>query len=309
MNRRAFVRQASLLSAGCDILDASTPDASEVAITMDDFTLAQAWPQSASQVSRNLLGLFDKHGVQITLFVVASNVEDAGARKLLKEWVAAGHVIGNHTYSHHAINAKNRTLDEFEADVLRAERILRPFGRYQRIFRFPALKEGDTAEVRDRMREFLWAQGYFNGRVTIDASDWYYAERLRSRLRIDSSFDVSRFRNVYVQHIRDRSLYYDSVAREVLGRSPRHTLLVHYSYLNSQFLADIFEMYRELKWRVINSSDAFRDPVFRAEPQTLTAGESLIWALAKQTGRFDRRLRYPGEDGTYEKAKLDQLGL
>jgi hypothetical protein len=39
------------------------------------------------------------------------------------------------------------------------------------------------------------------------------------------------------------------------------------------------------------------------------AGESLIWALAKESGRFQDRLRYPGEDGVYEEPKMNTLGL
>jgi hypothetical protein len=31
--------------------------------------------------------------------------------------------------------------------------------------------------------------------------------------------------------------------------------------------------------------------------------------LAKKTGRFENELRYPGEDGEYEKDKMDKLGL
>ena len=34
-----------------------------------------------------------------------------------------------------------------------------------------------------------------------------------------------------------------------------------------------------------------------------------VWALAKETGRFDQLLRYPGEDGEYEAPKMDKLGL
>lgn len=144
---------------------------------------------------------------------------------------------------------------------------------------------------------------------TVDASDWYYAERLQARLHADPAFDVSRFRDPYVQHLQDRSLYYDKLSREVLGRSPNHTLLIHYSFLNAQFLSDVLAMYRGMRWDIINSNDAFSDPVFQSEPETLPAGESLIWALAKQTGRYEGRLRYPGEDESYEKPKLDQLGL
>jgi len=31
--------------------------------------------------------------------------------------------------------------------------------------------------------------------------------------------------------------------------------------------------------------------------------------MAKQTGLFDSLLRYPAEDGEYEKEKMDALGL
>jgi peptidoglycan-N-acetylglucosamine deacetylase len=39
----------------------------------------------------------------------------------------------------------------------------------------------------------------------------------------------------------------------------------------------------------------------------LPAGESLIWSMARQSGKFD--LRYPAEGDQYEKAKMDSLGL
>ena len=48
---------------------------------------------------------------------------------------------------------------------------------------------------------------------------------------------------------------------------------------------------------------------FSSAAKTVPAGESLIWALAKETGRFNEQLRYPGEDEEYEKPKLDELGL
>jgi hypothetical protein len=49
--------------------------------------------------------------------------------------------------------------------------------------------------------------------------------------------------------------------------------------------------------------------VFTLAPRIVPAGESLIWALAKETGRFEGELRYPGEDDVYERPRLDRLGL
>ncbi|MEO0332774.1 MAG: polysaccharide deacetylase, partial [Bacteroidota bacterium] len=60
-------------------------------------------------------------------------------------------------------------------------------------------------------------------------------------------------------------------------------------------------------WEVISADKAYDDPIFNQTPNY--AGESLIYALAKDSGRFNDRLRYPAEDGKYEKEKMDRLGL
>lgn len=55
--------------------------------------------------------------------------------------------------------------------------------------------------------------------------------------------------------------------------------------------------------------DAFRDRVFSRAPNVVPAGESLIWSLAKETGKFDKSLCYPAEGDEYEKERMDALGL
>ena len=159
------------------------------------------------------------------------------------------------------------------------------------------------------MRAFLRDHGYRNGAVTIDASDWYYDRRLRARLEVESGFDVSRFREPYLEHIWDRATYYRGLALRVLARPVRHTLLLHFNLLNALFLGDLLLMFKTRGWQSIDAQVAYADPVFERQPDTAPAGESLIWALAKETGRFDRELRYPGEDDVYEKPILDRLGL
>lgn len=98
-------------------------------------------------------------------------------------------------------------------------------------------------------------------------------------------------------------------AQAVQGRSVPHTLLVHYNLLNSLFLADALTMFVQRGWRVADAAVTYRDEVFQREAKTVPAGESLLWALAKETGGFDDLLLYPGEDDTYGKPKLDRLGL
>jgi hypothetical protein len=260
-----------------------------------------------AEINARLLDVMRKHQTRPALFVIGRNADSETGRALIQPWKQAGYLIGNHTYSHRSYDAQ--TFEEFSADALHADKVLAPDLSTPRLFRFPALKEGNTADKRDRMREFLTMHGYRIGHVTIDASDWYYDNRLRQRLAADAAFDLSRFREPYLDHLWDRAQFYDSLSVKVLGRSVPHTLLIHWNLLNSLFLGDVLEMFRMRSWRIINAADAFRDPIFLRAPKTVPAGESLLWSLAKETGKFDRLLRYPGEDDVYEKPKLDQLGL
>src|SRR4029078_8563332 len=92
-------------------------------------------------------------------------------KQLLAPWNEAGHLIGNHTYSHRNFNAPENDLKTYEEDILRAEALLKDFSRFRKYFRFPMLSEGDTAAKRDAMRAFLAQHGYRTGHVTIDNSD------------------------------------------------------------------------------------------------------------------------------------------
>jgi peptidoglycan/xylan/chitin deacetylase (PgdA/CDA1 family) len=260
-----------------------------------------------AEINTRLLDAMRKHQNRLALFVIGRNADSETGRALIQPWKKAGHLVGNHTYSHRSYDSL--TFDEFSADTLHADTVLASDLGTPRLFRFPALKEGNTGDKRDRMREFLAMHGYRIGHVTIDASDWYYDNRLRQRLASDAGFDANRFRQPYLDHLWDRAQFYDSLSVKVLGRSVPHTLLVHWNLLNSLFLGDVLEMFRRHSWRIVDAPDAFRDPVFLRAPKTVPAGESLLWALAKETGKFDSLLRYPSEDDVYEKPKLDRLGL
>jgi hypothetical protein len=198
---------------------------------------------------------------------------------------------------------------KFSDDLLRGEHVISELPGFQKMFRFPFLKEGETAAKRDQMRAFLTKHGYRNGHVTIDASDWYYDQRLRARLEQNPALDPGPYRDPYLAHLWDRATYYDGLAQSMTGRTISHTILLHYTLLNSLFLDDVLTMFEAKGWKLVNAQTAYQDPVFSNAPRIVTAGESLIWAMAKESGKFEGKLRYPGESDEYEKDKLDRLGL
>jgi peptidoglycan/xylan/chitin deacetylase (PgdA/CDA1 family) len=224
---------------------------------------------------------------------------------LIRRWGIEGHDIGNHTATHPDFD--EISLAEYERELLTCDKAIRDLPGFTRRFRFPYLKEGNTIEKRDGFRAFLDSNSYIAGPVSVDASDWYYSARLSDRLKKDRHADTRPYMDAYLQHLYSRAQYYDGLSRVVLGRSVAHVLLLHHNLINAMFLKNVIQMFREKGWTLIDSEAAFKDPVYAMHPDILPAGESILWALAKQKGVPG--LRYPAEDDVYEKPILDGLRL
>ncbi len=317
MNRRDFTKSVGMgaVAFGLGGIRLSGPlsvpsDKPRISITMDDFNWNKSVRMTPVERNRAILRALQSHGnLKAALFVAGRFADNEEGKSLLREWDRSGHMIGNHSYSHKYLNSGEVTTEVFTADILKCETVLKDFPRFQKRFRFPFLKEGETAIKRDAVRTFLHRNGYSLGHVTIDASDWAVEDRLSKRLTNDPAADVKPYRDFYLDHMWERSVYYDDLARKAIGRSVKHTLLVHYNLLNALFLGELLDMFATKGWKLIDAAEAFQDPVFSAEPRIVPAGESIVWAIAKETGKFDSVLRYPGEDSEYENARMDKLGL
>lgn len=283
--------------------------AEEVSFTMDDPEVGESPLYSHSERNQKILEAFEKEEVKAALFVCGKRIDNPQGRSLLESWDKAGHLIANHSYSHHYFNSKKMSFEAYRDDFLKVEPLIRGFKNFTKLYRFPFLKEGDTAEKRDQMRLALKEHGYGQGYVTIDASDWYIDDRLRERLTSNPKADLKPYRDYYLKHMWDRSLFYSDLAQKVYGRKIKHTLLIHHNLLNALFLKDLIQMYRDKGWKTISAKEAYKDPVYQLEPNIVPAGESVVWASAKESGKFESRLRHPAEDGEYEKAAMDKLGL
>jgi peptidoglycan/xylan/chitin deacetylase (PgdA/CDA1 family) len=280
----------------------------QLALTLDDPTLTLGSVLKWQEANSRILKAISERNVRAALFVCGMRVDDADGAKLLTTWDQAGHLICNHSYSHKFYGEKTSYAD-FAFDFLKNEKVIAPYHNRTALFRYPFLKEGDTADKRDRFRTLLKERGYRVGHVTIDASDWYVSQRYVDRLAKQPKAPIAPYSDYLVAHLLDRASFYRQLTLDVLGRDVRHTLLMHFNPLNAFVLSDVMSAFEAAGWQWIDASLAFEDPVFRSQPKTVPAGESLVWALAKETGRFGDRLRYPGEDDVYEKPKMDAVGL
>ena len=317
MNRREFLRNSTVAA----VLGATRParaiskSSPEIAFTFDDPKTDTDCGLAWREVNDRMLSAVAKQNVKVILFVCGKRVDSASGADLIAEWDRAGHLIGSHSYSHSnfnespdASNAGGVTLAQFESDTLRNEPLIQGYRNFRRLFRYPFFKEGDTAEKRDGMRSFLREHGYRIGRATIDASDWAVDARMAKKTNTAHA-DLTGYRDFYLEHIRQRAQYYDSLVSRLMLAPVRHTVLLHHNALNALFLSDLMAMFRSKGWTLVDAEYAYQDAIYDRQPKTLPAGESLVWALAKESGKFEKELRYPGEDDIYENPRMDALKL
>jgi|SRR5450631_3481430 peptidoglycan/xylan/chitin deacetylase (PgdA/CDA1 family) len=300
---------SEILRSGWCIIAALLPSlviAQSIALSFDDGFDPRGQPQAAAW-NQAILDALAAGGIKSILFAAGERVDSPAGMLLVRDWGVAGHAVGNHTYGHRDFNATGMTLEGFIGDVERNEKLLGRTPGWTLRLRFPYLKEGDTEVKRDAMRMWLSAHHYESGAVSIDTSDWYYDNRYAKWRGSHEGADPAPFREAYLQHLWGRAVYYDGLSRKLLGRSAKYVILLHTRRINAEFLPDVIAMFRANGWKIISPADAYKDPLYAMKPAILPAGESILWALAKQAGV--PHLRYPAEDDVYEKPILDGLGL
>ena len=296
---------ASLLSLFCVAL-CPAAQAKSLAFSFDD-GLNPALNAQAVAINQAILSTLGSNHLHAIIFPAITKIGDYDGLKLVAAWGQQGHLVGNHTYSHQSLNASSVSLQRFMADTAKAEILLNTLPGWTPRLRFPYLKEGDSVQKRDGMRQWLKQHHYQSGAVSIDASDWFYNLKYLQLLKQQDTGKLEQLKQLYIRHLLDRAAYYDQLALQTLGRSPDHILLLHTSAINAAFLPDVILAFKQQGWQLVDAKTAFNDPVYRLQPAVLPAGESILWSLAKQQGITN--LRYPAEDSVYEEPLLKQAGL
>lgn len=279
----------------------------KVSFTFDDGTLAHRPGYQFEEWNGMLLDKLDKAGVSAMLFVAGNRKDSERGKHLLSTWNENGHSIANHTWIHPNFNSPEANPEQFQKELLKTDSLINGYTNFKNYFRFPYLKEGDTSEKVTAFQNILREEGYKNGHVTIDASDWYIDSRLIKKLAEDKNINLDSYRDFYLKHIWERAQYYEKLSFEINGRHIKHNLLLHHNLLAALFIDDLITMFRENDWEIIPPDEAFKDPIYDSVLQF--PGESLIYALAKENEKYKNTLRYPAEDSRYEKELMDELGL
>ena len=281
----------------------------KIAITIDDPHCESGAYLEPLQRDQKIREALKEKSLQACLFVCARRIMNESGSKLLSAWSSERHLLGNHTFSHLNLNSENTSIKEYAEDIARCHEVIKSFPTFTNLFRYPFLKGGNTISKRNEILTILKKYGYRQGYVSIDASDWCIDQRLEAALKLKSDVQLTPYKDFYLSHMRERAIFYNSLALAVFDRPINHTLLIHHNLLNALFLKDLLEHFIELGWELINAEEAYKDPVYNNIPDIVPFGESIIWAEAKKQGHHNHLLRYPAEDESYERSKMDAMRL
>lgn len=303
MNRRGFIVGALALG-GCapNVVTKRIP---RVAVTMDDFSLDFAIRLNPRERHERILEALAKHKHKAAGFVSGRFVDDKFGDEVVQSWSDAGHMIGNHSYTH--LNSSDEDADTIKADIIQNDKLLSKYETYQKIFRFPFLAEGGSVEKVSDYRAFLRDNGFQNGAVTFSSIDWYTTSRLESRLNKDPNVNLAPYRKYYVTAILTLARHFQNLAERVGYPDLPHSMLMHHNILNGLFLDDVLTALKSEGWAMVDAKEAFEHPIYKLEQKTPTRGRSIISVLAQEQGLQD--IGIPKAYLGFGKETMDALGL
>jgi peptidoglycan-N-acetylglucosamine deacetylase len=291
----------AFMLAGCASVppqaDAAPTNVRRIALTFDDAPrILGPWLSAEERTSRLIASLRSVRAPQAAFFVNPGNLEQpfgAGGEARLSRYVAAGHVLANHSQNHRSLTQLD--AEAYLAEIDRAEAWLRGRPGYRPWFRFPYLNEGqrDLAR-RDAVFAGLAARGIRHGYVTVDASDWQMEQMAIDAVQRGDAIDRDALRDLYVGNHVAAARVYDRVMVQAIGRSPVHVMLLHETDMAAYYVDDLIRALRADGWQIVSADAAFADPLGELAPPRVAVGQGLLTHQLASTSGVPRPFHYDG---------------
>lgn len=280
------MRLTALLVAGI-LSVCGAAQAQQIAVTIDDAPVHGPLPAGETPVgvaARMIAALREAGDVRATVFINAGSVEarpDAAAA--LSLWRAAGHALGNHTWSHQNPNVIG--AEAYGAEIVRNEPVLAALmGEADwRWFRYPFLAEGDDPALRDRLRAFIAGRGYRVASVTMSFDDWAWTDPyVRCRAQGDDAA-ITRLERTYMAAADAAYDHARSMARALYGEDIPYVLLLHTGAFHARMLPQVLALYREKGAAFVSLEQAQAHPYYAADMRVTPSDgplhlESALWS-------------------------------
>ena len=258
-----------------------------IALSFDDVPRGRgAFFTPDERTKRLIAGLKAAKVKQAAFFVVPGQLghdDGVGGEQRIAAYVAAGHVIADHSFTHRHLN--ELPAAEYVADIDRAEAWLKDRKGRRPWFRYPFLDEGgdDQAKVA-AVRAALKARGLHNGYATVDGSDWNIESRTADAVKAGKKVDLPALRDLYVETMVQAADFAEGLSRKTWGRQPVQVILLHETDVAALFIADFVAALRKDGWTIVTADEAYADPIAKLAPIVPSANGTLVELAAWEKG-------------------------
>lgn len=240
-----------------------------MALTFDDLPCAGPCGtlETERSITERLLAALAREKAPAVGFVIGGQLDRVPAERqariaLLERWRSAGHLLGNHTYSHPDLNTMR--LELFKQDVVNGEPVVRKLmgGSGKLYFRHPFTHTGGSEAKKSGFEGFLRSRGYEIAPFTLECADWVYNSAFVNAVARRDTEMQDRLRKAYVEHF-SRSLdFVERVSRDLFGRDIPQVVLLHANAVNADQLPVLLELARKRGYKFVSLADALRDPAY-----------------------------------------------
>jgi peptidoglycan-N-acetylglucosamine deacetylase len=254
-----------------------------ILITVDDLPVAggrlHADAADRERITRDLLAALARHRIHAVALVIQGNVGGAPDEALLDLWLAGGHELGSHSWSH--LDYTRADSATYLADVAKGlaglDAFLGPRGGKTRFFRFPYLDEGDTIEKLAAARRALEAAGVRNLSVTIDDQDWSFEAPFVAAARAGDGKARKAVIADYLAALRLAVRHHEEHGDDLFGRTTPQILLLHANAVGAVAWDDLFGWLESTGHRFATADEVLADPVFSEPHQFVARSGSSLW--------------------------------
>jgi peptidoglycan-N-acetylglucosamine deacetylase len=201
--------------------------------TLDDLPVFPHMPlpdgNTPQSVAARIIDALDRHGVS-GVFALANSWPldvDPDYARILDDWIAAGHHIGNHTHTHPLLN--ETSVEDFIHDISVADDLLTPWISKAplRAFRHPLELWGNTEEKRVQVNAHLDRLAYRSVGVTSWFYEWEWDRASRHLLQTGRTLEAERLKAEFVDYVAAQVAHDAKTCRAVFGHDVIGIGLIH----------------------------------------------------------------------------------
>jgi peptidoglycan-N-acetylglucosamine deacetylase len=221
--------------------------------------------------------------------------------ELLREWLAAGNPLGNHTWSHPSLDKSS--AKKYIHNIAENEPLLEkvdPLGDWH-WFRFPYLEEGDTMAKRNAVRDYLLDHHYKIAEVTLDFGDYMWNDAYARCAVKHEDAAVASLHDSYLATADEYITYSRALSQRLYGRDIPYVLLLHVGAFDAKMLPDLIALFRKRGFTFVTLPQAESDPAYSVDPKVAYPGGGLLMELAAAT----RNVNLP--NATEPEAQLEAM--